>query len=78
MHSTDQSNILSIGCDIIIKSGQQNQLRKFHNRFNQLENGEILDIGTSCEDYDFFRFLHEDFKKKFIQHEGRNIYSINI
>ena len=49
----------------IVKTRQYEIYKIYLERFNNLENGETIDI-KEYEDYYFFKFLHIDFKMKYV------------
>ena len=43
-------------------------------RFYDLEEGELLDI-KYYDDYNFYCFLSDKFKRKYLKYEGNQVYS---
>jgi len=61
----------------IVNERQSTLYKLFIDRFNNLEDGEILDI-TFYDDMYFYNYLHKDFKKKYMKPETNYIFSMNL
>jgi len=59
----------------ILKERNSYVYKIYMNRFNELEDGELLDL-LLYEDLNFYNFLHKDFKNYYILKESTNLVSI--
>ena len=63
--------------DGIIKAREREVYDVYINRFNDLEDGELIDI-YDIEDCGFFTFLSKAFKRKHVVQESAQVYSIKL